>query len=111
MASLEIVLHSIKATHLFSELQDFELLLTGNSANGNLISNSEDHNKADICLIVPHVKKPKLQAALLAKLASVLSDEYSREYTAKLNLSNAFGQPTIRLVAKQSGLRVFLMLN
>jgi hypothetical protein len=77
VASLKIVLTFIRATHLFSELQDFELLLTGNSANGNLTSNLEDLNKADICLIVPHVKKPKLQTALLSKLASVLSVEYS----------------------------------
>ena len=43
----------IEISEKFSDLKGFEVILTGNLANGNLLENYKQYNKAEVCLVVP----------------------------------------------------------
>ena len=55
------------------DLEDFDILLIGNLANGNLIENYSQYKKAEICLIAPKLIDNKKKFNFVQSLISGLS--------------------------------------
>ena len=43
----------VRNTHLQKELDKFNVILTGNVANGNLMQDFENYSRTQVCLVLP----------------------------------------------------------
>jgi hypothetical protein len=50
---LRVALEKIQVDFHFSDLDDFELVVTGNLANGNLVPDLKKLNKVECALLIP----------------------------------------------------------